>query len=138
MNKLKLWFSKFMYGRYGGDALGRFLSFATLVPLILSMLFMDSIAGMIMWVLAIGMLVWMYLRMFSRNISARSRENQKYLSLHNRVIGTFRGARNRFRQRKEYKFFRCPKCHAWLRVPRGRGKIRINCRNCSTMFDAKS
>ncbi len=134
---MKQWFSKLMYGRYGGDNLGRFMSFAALVPLLLS-LFLGGTASVILWFVTLALLIWMYVRMFSRNISARSRENQKYLQYKARFLGTFRGARNRFRQRKEYRFFRCPKCHTWLRVPRGRGKLRISCRQCGTSFDAKS
>ncbi len=134
---MRQWFSKLMYGRYGGDNLGRFLSFAALVPLIVS-LFIGGAAGMALWFVTLALLIWMYVRMFSRNISARTRENQKYLQYKTRLFSAFHGARNRFRQRKQYRFFRCPKCRAWLRVPRGRGKIRINCRQCGTSFDAKS
>ena len=134
---MRQWFSKLMYGRYGGDNLGRFLSFAALVPLFVSLL-VDGVASVVLWLVTLALLVWMYVRMFSRNISARSRENQKYLQYRTRLTGFFRGARNRFRQRKEYRFFRCPKCRAWLRVPRGRGKLRISCRQCGTSFEAKS
>lgn len=134
---MRQWFAKLMYGRYGGDDLGRFLSFAALVPLIVS-LFIGGAAGVVLWFVTLALLIWMYVRMFSRNISARSRENQKYLQYKARFLSAFRGARNRFRQRKQYRFFRCPKCRTWLRVPRGRGKIRINCRQCGASFDAKS
>ena len=104
---MRQWFSKLMYGRYGGDNLGRFLSFVALVPLFVSLL-VDGVASVILWLVTLALLVWMYVRMFSRNISARSRENQKYLQYRTRLTGFFRGARNRFRQRKEYRFFRCP------------------------------
>ena len=81
---MRQWFSKLMYGRYGGDNLGRFLSFAALVPLIVS-LFIGGAAGMALWFVTLALLIWMYVRMFSRNISARARENQKYLQYKTRI-----------------------------------------------------
>ena len=28
----------------------------------------------------------------------------------------------------------CPSCRAWLRVPRGKGKLNITCRQCGERF----
>lgn len=42
--------------------------------------------------------------------------------------------KNRFRQRREYRFFRCPQCSVTTRVPRGKGKIRIICPRCGNSF----
>ena len=46
--------------------------------------------------------------------------------------------RERWKQRKDYKFFSCPSCRAVMRVPRGRGKIRIVCHKCGNTFTGKS
>ena len=32
-------------------------------------------------------------------------------------------ARVRFQNRKQYRYFTCPKCHAWLRLPRNVGEV---------------
>ena len=32
----------------------------------------------------------------------------------------------------------CPDCGQRVRVPRGKGKIRITCPNCKSKFDAQS
>jgi LSD1 subclass zinc finger protein len=39
---------------------------------------------------------------------------------------------------KHYKTFRCPKCRQKLRVPRGKGKVRITCSRCQTRFERKA
>ena len=31
-------------------------------------------------------------------------------------------------------FYRCPSCRTLLRVPRGKGKIKLVCRKCGTSF----
>ena len=67
-------------------------------------------------------------------IRGRQRENEAFLGLTRNFLGTFRGMRDRFAQRKEYRFFRCPSCRTWLRVPRGRGKLNITCRQCGERF----
>ena len=62
-----------MQGRYGMDQLGRFLLFAALALIILSFFF----GGMILDTIALALLVWGYIRMFSRNHTKRWEENEK-------------------------------------------------------------
>ncbi len=62
----------------------------------------------------------------------------RYLQLRDEFRSYFRGAKDRFRQRKDYKFFRCPSCHTMLRVPKGKGKVRVVCRKCGTSFIKKT
>ena len=46
----------------------------------------------------------------------------------------FQAWKERFADRKEYKYFKCPGCGKWLRVPRHKGKIHINCRCGYTLY----
>ena len=127
-------FNRFMYGRYGQDELSRFLLMATLVLLVLEMLFHLRGAGLII-LLLIG---WIYFRMFSRNISARYAENQKYLQMKEKVLGFFRGKKNRAEDLKQNHIYRCPKCSQKIRIPRGKGMIEITCPKCRTKFRKRS
>lgn len=127
-------FNRFMYGRYGQDELSRFLLMATLVLLVLEMLFHLRGAGLII-LLLIG---WIYFRMFSRNISARYAENQKYLQMKGKVLGFFRGKKNRADDLKQNHIYRCPKCSQKIRIPRGKGMIEITCPKCRTKFRKRS
>ena len=130
-------FYKFMAGRYGNDQLGKALLILDVVLLLLGCIFSDSVGG-IFSLLAIALLVYIYFRMFSRNIYRRQEENGKYLRLKYKIATKFKVLKERWVQRKEYKFFTCPSCRATLRVPRGRGKIKIVCRKCGTSFEGKS
>lgn len=128
---------KFMAGRNGNDALNRFLIVADLLLLLVSTLFSKSL-GRVLYPLFLILLAFTYFRMFSRNLYKRQRENAWYYQKRNRVIASFRLLKERWVQRKDYCFFSCPSCRTTLRVPRGRGKIKIVCRKCGTSFVRKS
>jgi hypothetical protein len=92
----------------------------------------------VLWFLATAGLIYSYIRIFSRDYEKRREENMRYLQLRDEFRSYFRGAKDRFRQRKDYKFFRCPSCHTMLRVPKGKGKVRVVCRKCGTSFIKKT
>ena len=85
-----------------------------------------------------GGIVYSYFRILSRNTRKRYSENLKYLSYQNRVTTWFGKQQVRFKQRKDYHYYRCPQCGQQLRVPRGRGKISITCPKCGHQFIKKS
>ena len=123
-----------MAGRYGVDELSKFLNIVLLVLLVLSIFIRSGI----LYLLALGILIYSYFRMFSRNISKRYEENQKFVNLRYRNVVKWNNFKKRFAQRKEYRFYHCPQCKQTVRVPRGRGKICITCPKCRTEFVKKS
>ena len=122
-----------MQGRYGTDGLSRFLSIAAFV-LAIAAIFFRGLARNILWTAAIILIAFAYYRIFSRNFDARSRENQKYLRVKNRIAAGVRLRRDMLRQRKTHRFFRCPECRAMMRVPKGKGKVQIRCSKCGNAF----
>lgn len=126
-------FNRFMAGRYGMDQLGRFMVYACMVLLLLGILLSD-----VLRYLAVVLLVIIYVRVFSRNFEKRRRENEKFLRLKYKFTGGFGDWRDRQKQRKDYVFFRCPSCKVMLRVPRGKGKIRVTCRKCGNSFERRT
>lgn len=42
--------------------------------------------------------------------------------------------RERLKQRKTHRFFKCPECGVTVRVPKGKGKIKITCPKCKNAF----
>ena len=124
---------RFMWGRYGNDRFNQFLMIVALGCLALSFFGLR-----IFYVLALALLVYAYYRMFSRDMSKRSAENQWYLKKEMKVRGFIAGKKKAFAQRKDYRIFKCPKCGQKLRVPRGKGKIAIRCRKCGEEFIRKS
>lgn len=129
--------ARFMDGRNGTDDLGRFLLIVSLVLVVASML-IGGLAGSILWVLVLVVLIICYFRILSRNTYKRRNENEWYLRRKNAVSRWFKSLKDRWNQRKEYKFFRCPSCHALLRVPKGKGKILLTCRKCGRRFERKT
>lgn len=124
----------FMMGRYGADQLGQLLMGSSVVLLLLSMLFRLDI----FYILALGIMGYEYYRMMSRKIGQRQTENQKFLNWRYRLAVKWNREREHFRQRKTCRFYRCPSCRQKVRVPRGKGKIRITCPSCKTEFVRKS
>ncbi len=130
---------KFMSGRYGMDALSRFLIGAGIVAECLSVLlrrhgFLESL----MSYAALALLLWGLFRMLSRNVQKRSLENLHFLEIFGRAQRQSRMNKEKFSQRKDYKFFVCPTCKTNLRVPKGKGEIYITCAKCGNRFRGKT
>ena len=128
---------QFMAGRNGNDAFNRFLLVLILVLMLLS-LFLPSGLSRITYFLTIVLLGYSYFRMFSRNIYKRQTENAWYWEKRSRVVSSFRLLKERWVQRKDYRFFSCPSCRTTLRVPKGKGQIKIVCRKCGSSFVRKT
>ena len=120
-----------MYGRYGTDDFSKCLLGITLILLILSLFSKAPI----FYILALVCLVYTYFRMFSRDFDKRRAENEKYLSVTANIRKKARIGKRRFTERKDYRFFKCPSCGQEVRVPKGKGHIRITCPKCRTQFD---
>lgn len=128
---------QFPADRYGADELGRFLSYTAMGCLLVALIGPKSIKGSLS-LISMGLLIWCYSRIFSKNVTRRRAENDSYLRKQASVTDWFRLRRDCFRQRKEYAFFRCPGCSRTVRVPRGKGHIRITCPHCGYTFDKKT
>ncbi len=126
--------ARFMVGRNGVDDLARFESWFVLVVLILSIFTRSGLLDLI----AIALIVHMYFRVFSRNVSKRYEENQKFLNFRYDWTVKWNRKKKHFEQRKMYKFYKCSMCRQEVRVPRGHGKICITCPKCREEFIRRS
>ena len=127
-------FARFMYGRYGSDQLSRFLLIVGIALYIVSWI---TGLGLISYI-ALALYVWTIFRMFSRNLEKRRAENQKYLHFFGGFQASAKQARNRAKNRKEYRYFRCSKCKSWLKLPRGVGEVTVTCGKCKNQFRKKA
>ena len=91
---------RFMIGRYGADELAKAQSIAALVLLFLSMF---SRLGIFYW-LAIALMIYSTWRMFSKNISARYAENQKYLNYRYQMLRSGTGSKSIWHREKTTDF----------------------------------
>ena len=135
---------RFMEGRYGADGLNRFLTVCGWVLLLLGFVLsgIDSraavITGSVLVALSWAFLILSLFRTLSKKTSQRAAENYKYFVCKNKVLGWFRRLKTRWQDRKTHRYFRCPQCRATVRVPKGKGKIRITCPKCKNQFIKKS
>ena len=130
--------ARFMDGRNGLDQLNRALWYVYLALFLLSVLLGRTALGSVLSLLGSAVLVLIIFRMLSRDRCRRRSENERFLRFFERQQAKLRVLKERWVQRKDYKFFTCPSCKSVMRVPRGRGKIRIVCHKCGNTFTGKS
>lgn len=138
---MKKWFQNlgykmqsFMAGRYGYDELSRAMSIIALICLLVAMFTgwpLLSTVALILW-------VWALIRSYSKNFSKRQLERQSYLRLTGRIKGWFGTKKRAWSERKTHCYFKCPNCKKTLRVPKGKGKIKITCPECKTQITKKT
>ena len=121
----------FFYGRNGFDDLAKHSLILSIVVFLIYGFLPQGILKLIFSLITYGLMVYAYFRILSKKVYKRTQENKKYL-------GAINMTKTRWKQRKTHKFYRCPKCKTWLRVPKGRGKITITCVKCSTKFDKRT
>lgn len=127
-------FARFMAGRYGTDRLNQFMLIVLLVCAVINFFVRNGHVSVVLTSWEILLIILIYVRMFSRNISKRYAENEKYLSLENKVRRFFGQKKYIAQQRKDYHIYNCPECKQKIRVPRGKGKISIRCPKCGKEF----
>lgn len=125
MNKLKYKFMMFMQGRYGIDEFYNCLLVVYLILFIVNC-FVHSTA---LSTLILLVIIYTFFRVFSKNISARQKENAKYLIIKRKVVQGFGNIKKRLGD-KEHVYRRCPYCKATLRFPRKKGKHDAVCPKC--------
>lgn len=129
---------KWMRGRYGVfDSLNK-----TLIVISLIALFVANFVSVIAWplrLLAYGLFILAYYRLFSKKVYVRLNENQKFIRIKTKYQKKFKQQKAKFEQRKDYTYFRCsnPSCKQQLRAPKGRGQIKVTCSKCQQVFIKK-
>lgn len=137
--------NQFMAGRRGADQ----LTVGLLVLYFIVVLISNLTRLPLFWFLGLAILIFAFYRMFSRNLWRRQQENDWFLKYWNRVSGWFRRSSGQFknwqqhetdrsRDKQFHRYYKCPNCKNTLRVPKGRGKIKITCPVCGTEFVKKT
>jgi len=111
---------------YGWDSLSTFMALCSIVPL-------SSI-----YTICLSIVIWILilLRTFSKNKIARAFEKQTFTAKLKQLGGKLMTKTQP--NGIKYRYFTCPACKARLRVPRGKGKIKLTCNKCGNKFEKKS
>ena len=128
MNKFQYKIAQFMMGRRGFDRFCRGLLIATAILLLADIFVPKNVLSSI----GTGLMVYSYYRAFSKNIAKRQAEENWYLAKIEMPLTSYMN-----RDRKNYKYFKCPTCGQSLRAPKSRGRIRVTCSRCRHVFERK-
>ena len=126
-------FYHFMQGRYGIDQLNSFLMIVCVICFIINMF----IGSIVLTFIAYGTWLFVIFRMFSKNIYARNRENDKYLNFFS-PLSRWLKLKLMSKQDPSNKYFSCPKCKQMVRVPKGHGTVVVTCPNCQNKFEKRT
>ena len=130
---MRTWWNTFMLGRNGVDFLNKHLFRIAAVIAGVNLLLTWRI-GFIPVVIA----GYALFRTLSRNLPARQAEDMVAREKYDRAKEKLSGALHRAKHSRDFRFFSCPGCSSYLRVPRGKGRIQVTCPRCGHRFDRKS
>ena len=137
--------ARFLYGRYGADSLYNALFVAELILLFLGTILNVlgrvepalAIVSMILYVAALGLLIYAMFRFFSRNLAKRRRENEAWLRFKAKFRRPRKPGTTLPADTPDHIFRACPRCKATLRLPRVAGKHEVKCPRCGERFGVK-
>lgn len=130
LTKLRNHIQNFMYGRNGFDVLSRDLNIFALFLMLLDSILKTHIIyfiGLLLFVVAIY-------RICSRNTSKRYAENRTYIAFRTPFIQKVKNQWQHLSSKKYYRYYKCSSCKQKLRVPKGKGKIKVTCPKCGLQF----
>ncbi len=120
-----------MVGRYGVDDLSKCLMTVTLILFILSLF----VRNKMLYLAALVVCFYTWYRMLSEQFQQREKENAIYQRVRASMKKLLKAQKRRIDGSRDFCFFTCPGCGQEVRVPRGKGRIRITCPKCRTQFD---
>ena len=126
--------AEWMRGRRGPDDIAIFC-IGLAVLLVIINLFAN--VGLISLV-ALALIVYAIFRIQSKNLSARAKENENFLKAIGPARPWLQNPKAAAAEAKEYKHAKCSSCGQRVRVPRGKGKLRVTCPKCGEKFEVKS
>ena len=114
---------RFMAGRNGVDGLAWFWCILGVALNLVGTMTHLAVLTLLAYI-PLALAIW---RIFSRDTARRNEENEKFRQFFGRIKG-----------RKNYCYYKCPSCKTRVRVPRGKGKIRMTCPSCRESFVKKT
>lgn len=130
-------FIMFMQGRYGMDSLNGFILVLSFVIWTVNIFVFNRLAHYIIMVVQLLLVALFIFRMLSRNVTMRSAENRRFQKVYEPVKNWVQLTYKRIRDRKDYRYLKCPVCKAQLRVKNIKGRHNVRCPKCRSEFEKK-
>ena len=130
-------FMMFMQGRYGMDSLNGFILVLSFVIWTVNIFVFNRLAHYIIMVVQLLLVALFIFRMLSRNVTMRSAENRRFQKVYEPVKNWVQLTYKRIRDRKDYRYLKCPVCKAQLRVKNIKGRHNVRCPKCRSEFVKK-
>ena len=132
----------FMTGRYGfgyalADRINLCLIAAYFVFVIVNSFVHSIVLTYVFSLISLVSVGYLMFRMFSRNIAARRRENERFVRFLRSVSGFFKYNFRRIKDVTKARYRKCPHCSATLRLPIKRGEHTVVCPACKQRFAVK-
>ena len=130
-------FMMFMQGRYGMDSLNGFILVLSFVIWTVNIFVFNRLEHYIIMVVQLLLVALFIFRMLSRNVTMRSAENRRFQKVYEPVKNWVQLTYKRIRDRKDYRYLKCPVCKAQLRVKNIKGRHNVRCPKCRSEFEKK-
>lgn len=137
MRRLLEKFMIFMQGRYGGDTLNNFLIGLLIFVWFCNIFIFNRFVHHIVFLFELIIFAYALFRMLSCNITKRSAENRAFLKIYTPAKDWVKLTFKKIKDRKEYRYVKCPVCKAQLRVKNIKGNHIVRCPKCGSEFDKK-
>ncbi len=124
----------FMRGRNGADELSNAAVCLAVILLIINLFG----RWIFLSVIVLLLLAYALFRMLSTDGGARQREADAFGSAVGPLRPWLRDPVVAWQESRAYKHGICPNCHQRVRVPRGKGLLRVTCPQCKQKFEIKS
>lgn len=125
-----------MSRRCGLDELNNFIMLVGFILVLISLFtkkWLFTLLGAVFVVLC-------YMRVFSKQLDKRRKENEFYMRYMGNVVALTRRAKLICKMKvktfndKEYAYFVCSSCGQIIRVPKGKNRVNIRCPRCNVTF----
>ena len=120
----------FMQGRYGMDQLNYVILIAAGTLYFINLFVRNTI----LMVVILLILVLVFYRALSKNVTKRIYENRRFTDIYRTVADFFKRQYMKIRDIKTHRYVRCPYCKAQLRLKKRTGTQHIQCPRCGKDF----
>lgn len=124
--------AEWLRGRNGSDELSTCALVVAIVLVAANMLLHSFLVS----VIALALMAYAWWRMSSKDLEARENENGVFVEFLGPMHSWVQSPAQAVAETRTHKHIKCPECGQRVRVPRGKGKVRITCPKCHNTFES--